>query len=93
MRIVDAPSFWSLFIRLFRTEINPDFTAFVPRVPGQRTGCLSEQVSCLSGSLWDQSVEQVATAPPDRPTPAKLESILKVMVRKLRVIPDVLHGN
>lgn len=81
------------FIHLFRTEINPDFTAFVSRVPGQRIGCLSEQVSCLSTSLWDQSAGAVATAPADRPTPAKLESILKVMVRKLRVIPDVLHGN
>lgn len=46
------------FIHLLQTEINPDFTAFVSRVPGQRIGCLSEQVSCLSSSLWDQSVEQ-----------------------------------
>lgn len=81
------------FIHLLQTEINPDFTAFVLRVPGQWIGCLSEQVSCLSTNLLGSVSGAVARAPPDRPTPAKLESILKVMVRKLRVIPDVLHGN
>lgn len=30
---------------------------------------------------------------PDRRNPTKLESILKVIVRKLQVIPDVPHGN
>lgn len=64
-----------------------------PSPPEQRLLCLSALVSLLNANLWDQSAEWQQQLRSDSSNPAKLESILKVIVRKLQVIPDVPHGN